>query len=262
VRDGYYVDATADRNPLEYLRADDQGAKVLHVSPRGGELQRIPYAPPAENALKRTYDVWLEDDGSARIEFVDESVGRYAVRLRYMLGGEQGDIEKNLADELGAGFGDIQIDSIETSDLEAIDTPVRVAATFRARDLWVPQGTERSLRLAFDELRLEGLAVETPDERSHELVLDRPFSYETVVRWHLPKGMQVTGRPADVTNSGSVVEYELALEELDDGIAVKRRFAIAERRVELASYADLREAVQRARIAEERTISIGAKGGK
>ena len=62
-RPGLYLDCTADKNPLDSLRYDDQGARVLHVDGGQASLHDIPYAPPAENQLVRRYDVKLDAQG-------------------------------------------------------------------------------------------------------------------------------------------------------------------------------------------------------
>ncbi len=269
-REGYYLDATADRNPMEYLRADDQGAHVLHVTPEGAGLHRIPYSPPRENGLRRVYQVELAADGRATVELADRSNGRYGVRIRHRYGGEQGDIGKLLSDELVDAFGKVDFQSIETSDLEDLGTPAELDARFTAEKVWTSEGDNRGLPLAFDELGLEGLAVEPAGERTFDLCLDRPLSSDTTVRWSLPDGARIARRPPDVDiEAPGLMRYRLDVEAEGDRIEVRRRFELLERRIPVEDYGDFRRALQEVRQAEERTIAIvppagdeGERGGR
>ncbi len=256
-RPGYYLDATADLNPIEYLRHDDQGARVLHVTPDGGELRQITYAAPSENALRRSYTVALDPAGHADVDFLDDSTGQYGVRLRRRYGGEQGDLAVNLAAELRDAFGNVTMESAETSDLVDITEPAWIRARFRAAGMWPSTGDERTLRVGFDDLGLEGLATELPEERRFDLVLDRPLAYETTIRWVLPPGFRVADVPADVLiETPDLVRYEQTVRLTDAGVDVRRRFEIAVQRVERERYADFRNALQAVRREEDRILVL------
>ncbi len=262
-RAGFYLDATADRNPIEYLRADDQGARVLHVTPHGGSIEEIPYAPPEENVLRRHYRVELADDGSAQVTMSDTSNGQRAVILRYRYGGEQGDIHKNLAAALSASFGRIDVLGVETSDLDDIGEPARLEARFVAPSIGSRQGSARSLPVHFDSLGMEGVAIEAPAARDHDLVLDRPFGVETVVEWVLPPGATTLSLPDDsAIDAPGLLSYEQTVragDDTDDGravVRVVRSFRLEDRRIELDDYATFREALGEVRQADARTLSI------
>ncbi len=256
-RPGYYLDATADRNPVGYLRADDQGASVLHVTPQGGEVQRIPYAAPQGNALRRRWEVRLAPDGGGEVALQDESSGFFGVRLRYRYGGEQGDLPQKLAEDLSETFGAVRVLEAATSDLEDIGAPAGLSARFEADLLWTPEGAARALQLGFDDLGLARLATEPPAERRHDLVLDRPFAHETVVVWRLPPGAQVLGLPPDVELSApGLLSYTQQARAVAGGVEVERRFELLVRRIPLADYAAFREALSQVRQAEERHLRI------
>jgi tetratricopeptide (TPR) repeat protein len=256
-RAGYYLDATADRNPVEYLRADDQGARVLHVSERGGALHDIPYAPPEQNALRRVWTVTLDETGSGTVELADESNGIYGVRMRTRYGGEQGDLATKLARELAGSFGQVQVQSAATSDLEDISRPATLHATFAARNLWTSEGVLRTLRVGFDDLGLQGVATEPESERDFDLVLDRPFAQDTTVIWKLPAGAAVERLPRDVDiDAPGLLRYRLRAEAVEGGVAVSRRFELLARRIPPAQYASFRNALREVMLAEARTVAI------
>ncbi|MCB9899051.1 MAG: hypothetical protein H6825_13680, partial [Planctomycetes bacterium] len=264
-REGYYLDGTADRNPVGYLRADDQGARVLHVSERGGELHDIPYATPDENALRRTYRVALNDDGSGEVELSDRSDGMYAVMLRYRYGGGTGGQESQLAQELDAGFGSVTVESIATSDLEDITEPATLDARFAAKNLWTSEGRLRSLRVGFDDLGISSLAAEPPVDRLYDVVLDRPYAQETDVTWTLPPGASLQSTPPEIhVSAEGLLDYRQTVEPVDGGVRVRRRFSLETRRVPLERYADFRDALHQVEQAERRTVRVvpgaGAEG--
>jgi hypothetical protein len=256
-RPGFYLDATADRNPVEYLRADDQGARVLHVTPRGAEVHDIPYAPPAENTLARNYVVELKPDGSGEVTLDDRSNGYFAVMLRYRFGGEKGDIEKNLSQMLASSFGKVDIREVKTSDLEDIEQPATLSARFGAANLWTAGGTDRALRLGFDDLGLGSVAAEPEGERRFDLVLDRPYAQDTTVLWKLPPGTKVGRLPSDVNIEWpGLLRYTLEVRAVDGGVQVHRHFELLQRRIPLADYGNFRSTLRDINLAETRTALV------
>ncbi|MHC5212361.1 MAG: DUF3857 domain-containing protein [Planctomycetota bacterium] len=256
-REGYYLDATADRNPVEYLRADDQGARVLHVSEEGGELHDIGYAPPDQNALRRVWTVTLDAEGGGAVELADESSGLFGVRTRMRYGGEQGDLPSKLAKELAGSFGQVQVQSAETSDLDDITRPVTLKAAFTASNLWTSEGVLRTLRVGFDDLGFEGVAAEAESERDFDLVLDRPFAHDTTVIWKFPSGAGVERLPRDVDiDAPGLLRYSQRAEAVEGGVAVHRRFELYERRIPKEQYASFRNALREVELAEARTVAI------
>jgi hypothetical protein len=263
-RPGYWLDATADHNPIDYLRADVQGARVLHVGPQGSEIREVPYAPASENRLARSYDVWLAADGTATVELLDESVGQPAVVLRYRYAGEQGDLEDRLAADLNETFGTVDFESVVTSDLEDITRPVRLHARFTCRDLGAPDAGGLALPLAFDTLGLRGIADEPPDERVHELVLDRPYAVQSTVRWHFPEGSRLARPPRDAAlEAPGLVRYRTGVTETEDGVEVESSFELLRRRISLGEYAQFHRVLEDVRQAASRTLTVAipSEGG-
>lgn len=256
-RAGYYLDATADRNPIEYLRFDDQGARVLHVTPEGGELHEIPYAPPEANALRRTWDVELDAAGGAAVELRDESTGQYAVSLRHRYGGERGDVAELLAQELDRSFGAVRVQDIETSDLDRVDEPAWLEARFAAQEVGTREAGGLSLELSFQELGLDGIAVEPADDRVHDMVFDRPLRNESLVRYLLPEGTEVTRVPPDVDlEAPGLLRYRLRVRREGRELEVERVFELLVQRVPREDYGAFREALAEVRLAEARTVGL------
>lgn len=256
-RAGYYLDATADRNPIEYLRSDDQGATVVHVRDGQGSLHTIPYAPPEQNALVREYDVALELDGSGRVRLVDQSNGAFGVGLRYAFGGEKGDLNKRIGEALAEQFGKVDVVEATTSPLEDIAVPARLETVIRSQGLWSRDASGANLRLGFDDIPLLQIAPEPPNEREFDLVLDRPFELRTRVLYRLPAGAKVGRLPpdADVVAPG-LLEYRMTARETPEGVEVRRDFKLFERRIGVERYADFRGALRDVELAESRTVLI------
>jgi tetratricopeptide (TPR) repeat protein len=256
-RDGYYLDATADLNPVEYLRADDQGARVLHVSPDGGSLHDIPYAPPSENTRMRSWDVTLSPGGDAQITLTDGSNGHFGVILRSRYGGQQGAVSELLARELAEAFGPVNVEEVVTSDLEDITLPARLAARFGTSGLWTREGDLVTLPAGFDGIGLDGLATEPPDARSYELVLDRPFAHDSEIVYHLPDGARLIEPPAPVeVEAEGLLRYRREVTEDGDGVRVHRVFELLDRRITLPDYARFREALRAVEQAERVPLRV------
>jgi tetratricopeptide (TPR) repeat protein len=256
-RPGYYLDATADRNPIEYLRADDQGAKVLHVRDGKGSIEEIEYTAPADNALVRSYVVELDREGRGKVELVDRSVGSFGVGLRYEFGGEKGDLNKRIAESLSEAFGKVDVAAADTSPLEDIGAPARLEVELRAENLWTRGPDGASLRLGFDDIPYLGVAAEPAEEREWDIVLDRPFEMRTSVLYVLPEGAKVKKLPPEATVSApGLVEYRMKATETPQGILVERTFTLAQRRIPDESYADFQNAMREIQLAEGRTVVI------
>lgn len=256
-RPGFYLDATADRNPIEYLRADDQGANVLHVDASGGSVHSIPYAPPEENARRREIRVALDPEGAGTVDYRDRSNGFFGVELRYRFGGEKGDLSKRFAESIGDAFGKVAVTEITTSALEDLAVAPTLDARFSAENLWARDGDGATLRLAFERFGLDRVAVEPPEERRFDVVLDRPFLEELSLVYTLPRGATVVEVPPSTqVQANGLCSYSLDVEHAGDELRIRRTFRLDQRRIPLARYADFRDALQSIREAEERVIRI------
>jgi hypothetical protein len=266
-REGFYLDATADRNPIDYLRPDDQGAPVLHVSAEGSSRHEIPYVPPEENAARHTWRIDLRLDGSARVIFVDESNGEPGVVMRYLYGGQQEAIEDELARAFNEDFGQVRFEQVETSDLEDITRSARLEAAFISPSLGAAQGSGRHLPLAFESLGLDGVAVEDESERIYPVVLDRPYSVVSRVHWSLGDAWRVVRLPEEATiEVPGILRYQLRVASDGPGrVVIERDFELRVRRIALADYASFRAALETIRLTEQRSLFVekhGTGGGR
>jgi len=256
-RPALYLDATADLNPLEYLREDDQGARVLHVGPEGGSVQSIPYAPAEANTLRRAYDVRLAADGDGVVSLTDTSNGSFGVRLRQRFGGEDDDPGESLTRWLSSKFGGLQVLDLQTSDLHDIGTPARLDARFEAVDLWASQGGLQALPVTFEQLGLEQVAIEAPGSRHYDLVFPCPFAQHTSILYRLPEGGVVASLPsAVIVDEPGLLHYELQVQASEVGVAVERHFQLSRARIPRERYAGFRDALDRIRQAEARSILL------
>ena len=256
-RAGYYLDATADRNPVEYLRADDQGAKVLHVRDGKGEIVEIPYTPAEQNEFVRRYDVQLARDGSGEVRVLDDSSGMFGVQNRYQFGGEQGDLKQRLSRAFAEAFGKVDVLDVATSKLEDIGAAAHVEARLKAETLWTREALGAALRTSFDPIPILEVAAEAAESRQFEVVLDRPFRMRTTVLYRLPEGTQLKDLPADETVSlAGLVDYTMRARTTPEGVEVERVFTLRERRIPKERYADLRAALDEIRAAEARQVVL------
>lgn len=254
---GMYLDCTADRNPIEYLRSDDQGARVLHVDGGKGSLHDIPYAPPAENQMVRRYEVTLDAKGDGDVHLVDESNGAFGVRVRTNYGGEKGDVEKRLERELRESFTRVDVKDVKTTAFEDLAVPPRLDVRFKARKLWAAEQGGASLRLSFDALGIERAAVEPLEQRTHDIVLDRPFALDSVISYRLPEGARATTLPPRVeVRVPGMLSYVQEVRADEQGVEVRRRFELEKRRIPLAEYGEFQSALREIQLADQRTIRL------
>jgi hypothetical protein len=233
---------------------------VLHVDHGKASLADIPYAPPAENQLVRRYDVTLDEQGNGEVRLVDDSNGEFGVGLRTEYGGEKGDIKKRLARDLRSAFSEVDVRDVQTSQLEDISLPARLESTFGARKLWAQETGGASLRVAFDPLGLEGVAVKPREERTQDLVLDRPYAQDVTIVYHLPRNMRIATLPPRVELSApGLVSYVQEVHQEEDSVAIHRRFELDKRRIPLAQYGAFQDAMRQIEQAEQRTVRLQSR---
>lgn len=260
-RAGYFLDATAEHNPLDYLREDDQGAEVLVVGPDGVERRSIPYASADDNELRRRYSLELDATGAARIALRDDSVGGFAVRLRDRYSGRVDARAARLADELERSLGKVDVEAIRSSELDDIAAPAWLEADLRAARVWTQEAGGPSLALAFDALPIVDAAAEPASERRTDLVFDRPFALRTEVEWKLPATHAVRALPEDVEIAvPGLLDYRRSARATQDGFEVRRRFRLLERRIPVARYAEFQDALRRIAGAEQARVELRASG--
>ena len=101
------------------------------------------------------------------------------------------------------------------------------------------------------------MGTESPEERTFDVVLDRPFAQDTTVLWRLPAGAKVLALPPDVNiTAQGLLSYSQTAREVPDGIEVTRHFELLTRRISVADYRGFREALQQVRQAEARSVRI------
>ncbi|TAJ16005.1 MAG: DUF3857 domain-containing protein, partial [Planctomycetota bacterium] len=261
-RDGYFLDATAEHNPLEYLREDDQGAEVLVVGPDGVERRAIPYAHADDNELRRRYAVELDASGRGRVALRDDSVGGFAVRLRERYSGRADARAARLAGELERGLGKVDVDAIRSSDLDDIGARAWLEADLRAASLWTQEAAGPSVAPAFDPLPILDAAAEPAGEREHDLVFDRPFALHTTVEWKLPDGWRARALPEpSAIELPGLLDYRREVRATSAGFEVERRFRLLERRIPVARYAEFQDALRRIASAEQARVELRASAG-
>ena len=111
-------------------------------------------------------------------------------------------------------------------------------------------------------LGFEGIATETPEERSWPVHLDRPVAFETLVRWRRPAELDWVGLPEPVSiEVPGYLEYTREVSAGADGeVVVRRYFALLARRVPLADYGAFRDGLERVRVAEAARLVLGEEG--
>ena len=118
-----YMDGTANLTPLETLPFDDRGAQVVVIGPDGTERKLIPFKSAEFNVSEHVLSAQLNADGSAAVDYVNNSYGSYDSRTRstFAAGLEQNqETMRRIASALfGAFDGEL---AIKLPDVEALST--------------------------------------------------------------------------------------------------------------------------------------------
>lgn len=79
-----YLECTSNYLPTGYPSSRTLDRNVLHITPWGGQLARMPAMEPAEHGHLRSQRITLQEDGSAQLDLTTRYVGATHERWRYL----------------------------------------------------------------------------------------------------------------------------------------------------------------------------------
>ncbi len=193
----------------------------------------------------------------ARSRCTTTATATTGVRLRYRYGGQQGDLQHDLADDLSRTFGAVHVLDAQTSDLEDVGQPAHLDAHFDAPSLWTAEGEARALRVGFDDLGLDRSPPSRPTSAASTSSSTgptrrtRPWSGAC----RPARACSSCRRDVDITAPG-LLSYTQRARQVEGRLEVQRHFELLVRRVATADYAGFREALQQVRQADQRRLRI------
>ncbi|MDF1836366.1 MAG: DUF3857 domain-containing protein, partial [Planctomycetota bacterium] len=254
-----FVDGTARLHNLETLPDSDAGAKVLVVRGDGVENRRIRFPSGQENRLDQEILVDLTGEGSPKVKVMRRVAGRYGVGDRHRFNGSDEEREEQAERFLSGLFGALDGEVESTwSDVEDLNIPMESTYEVGVESITRPTDKGFELQVTFDALNLlRGVASES--ERSSDLLLDVPWSRNTVIDYKLGEGAGVTRLPEAVKVENDNAVYTRRIESTDDGVRVTEYFELKTHRISKESYAEFRELCREVDSSQVDSIEVEVK---
>jgi hypothetical protein len=207
-----WMDPTSESAPIGQLPEMDQGVYALISHPDGGDLRRIPEAPPEENGVEYDAQLRLQPDGSGVANVEAKYLGVSNARNHgYYRGRSQSEIRRMFEERIAhyvnqASFQKASITGTEDNNQQIVET-FSFSGNFALAsngDSWF-----------FQPMFLSGMAVPEVGTRPRTLPMDigTPFSLKADYSIELPAGMRLENMPEENTvqsDFGRVhVDYEM-----------------------------------------------------
>ncbi|MHC5065459.1 MAG: DUF3857 domain-containing protein [Planctomycetota bacterium] len=253
-----YLDGTASYHPSDSLPEMDRGARVLVVRGEEGEVRQIDWGRPEDNVSAIEYEIQLDRDGVALIDYSQQPSGTQAIGLRVLLSNEAGQRRENLEQLLFRVFGDLEILAMESSDALDLDEELSLSLRMRCPDFAAREGNGLALKS-----RLTGTAMQslTSDRsRQEALLLGPPSSSQERARYRLPTGYAPLDLPPAIELDTRFGSFYLAWDHADGILSVERRLSWKLPRIESEEYAEFREYASKVDAADQQIVVVGPGG--
>lgn len=234
-----YLDGTAEYTGMHELPAMDQRALGLIVKDGAAELVRLPTIAPDKNVVARTLKAVLQKNGRAQLEFAYQTTGNAAAsyRNRYE---SKGTLKERLSEDMAAELPGFEIngDSIRTSDLSDIESPVEmsflgVAPRFaRLEGDLLNLGVTINSRLTADYASLSS--------RQHDVRIVGFSNRKQTVELTIPDGFSVQSAPTSVSKDTPFGRYRVDYKKEGNKITVESELFLKVDRVNPQDYVAFR----------------------
>jgi hypothetical protein len=258
-----WLDGTATYSGSGDLPAEDRGATVLVVNPRGKPwFGTIPDARPEQNLVESRIDVALGADGSATVRGASRVSGVQAPGYRRAYRSER-TRRATFEQAFARTFPGLEVKDVALSDLARLDDAVDLAFT-----LAVPAFAEREgERLRFLPFGASGGYVESwapLSSRRLELAVGEPYENRFTYRYALPAGWEPVDVPAPVRVDARAVAFEVSYRREPGALVAEGRVVLKASRVPPGEYAAFRADVAQLDRALARPLHLAraAAGGR
>lgn len=237
--DTVWLECTSQTQPFNYLGDFTEDRHVLLLREEGGKLVRTPGSTSHMNARIRTANVFLEENGDAKVVVDVQATGSQQKSLRAL------SEEYNRQDQETYVQRQIQLGSYDLVDFNMEEGPADPVPsyllnyTLEARNVASSMGS----RLFLNPNLLEstwGTLEEA--ERTHAIVLPGSFYDLDSVIIHLPAGTVIEAMP-ELSNQETIFgNYESSLEMLDEStLLFTRQLEMEKIRLPASYYDQFRE---------------------
>lgn len=254
-----FLDGTATLHPPDTVPEMDQGARVLVVDEGRAVLREVPWATPGTNADREVIRAELAADGSARVVLELAPTGNRGAELRNMLASEPARRVELVEDMLLRSFGKARVVSQQASEVDRLDVPVTLTATFEVPEVARRQGS--GLLLPGVIGRRSWVEFASEPERRHPLLLGAPHGDRQVIRWRLPAGMRALAMPVPVAMETPFASFRRTWRTEGDEVVVERELRLLAPRILTADYAAFREFTAGVQEADAQQLQLVPAGG-
>ncbi|MBP7634038.1 DUF3857 and transglutaminase domain-containing protein [Candidatus Ozemobacteraceae bacterium] len=248
----FYLDSTASDYRYPALRSDDHDVSVDNAQLR--RINHVPLPPPEGNSTLTTRTLTLSPDGSLRIESATIATGTGEASLRgWIRSLKPEEFERHTRGSIGAISPNYTLEVATHSHPLDFSRPFMLGSTYTLHRFAPRSGSYMifevpGLRLRFPEV---GLASRTYD-----------ISYGTTslradeITVKLPAGFTVKYLPAPVSVETPWVRFSSKYTQTGDTIVLSRRTAVTARRVPVAEYHRLKQALEKISQSTEERIFL------
>jgi tetratricopeptide (TPR) repeat protein len=243
--DGWFLDGTAQHHEATNLPNMDWGARVLVVTPEGGELKSVRWPDPLrENGVVEAHKVALRPDGAATVDARIEPGGVYAASVRQAFE-NPGQRKEMLEQFYGRHFAGAKVAEHAFGDLRNLGEPVRVSFRMEVPRFWKQASggfaVEEVPSVLFQWLFVEELSSwAAKSERKYDVVLPVPSGYEETIEYALPEGFTLKSTPPEAKVEGEFGTFVKRYEAQGRTLKVTRSLVLRAQRIPVARYQEWR----------------------
>lgn len=236
---GLWIDGTSNYAGIDTLPWPDQGVEALVFDEQGKiEFMNLPVAPADQSVSQYTVDLHLKADGSARAQFVWDATGQFAVTLRQAFEAE-GLRRQRLEQFANYFYPGSRVTSVEFSDLEDRDAPVRITFAFDAPNVGQVSGSKMLLRLREVMPLTQRYANRT--DRTYDIWSSFAGTQRMVERFHLPDGFRVDSSPQTARLENDWMGFDQQASRSEGMIEIHRAVELSALTIPRADYDEVRD---------------------
>jgi hypothetical protein len=202
---GLWIDPTAENTPVGELPLGDQGRPALILAATSDAVVTTPRAPASANRTSETRELFLADEGNARVVETTEWRGAYAARLRddYQHAEDKA-LRERLGEYVKREYDARELERYEIGHLRDANQPLTLRIEAKQADRGYTGLREATVWLRPGDIvdELPSVFTENKDDdkpRREDYVLPLPFVVERHYRVVRPEGFAAPSLPSDET---------------------------------------------------------------
>lgn len=237
-----YFDPTDEMTPFGQIRGALQANYGLLVAPSGGELVRLPEAPPESDGIERTAKFTLDPSGELKGEVEEVRLGDRGSEQRWRLRAAQHDTDriKPIERLLSASLSNFKITHASAVNMHTADQPFGFTYGFETENYAKSAGDLLLVRPRVLGNKASDI-LETKEPRKFPIEFEGPSKDVDTFEITIPTGYVVDDLPPAVDADYSFGSYHSKTEAKDNVIRYTRTLEIKELSVPVSQVADLRK---------------------